>query len=219
MRRLIAEGDLTATAKIRSDNDVLGKSLSDLLNKLNHIVETIVLASEQVSAGSNHVSYSSTTLSQGASEQASSVQQLTASLEEIGVQITQNAENADRASKLAKEAEENAIAGNTQMRHMLDAMDEISRSSNNINKIIKVIDDIAFQTNILALNAAVEAARAGQHGKGFAVVAEEVRNLAAKSASAPRRRRSLLRTPSERLKPAQSLQTILQRRLIISLNR
>jgi len=123
-------------------------------------------------------------LSQGATEQASAIEELTASLEEVSSQTKLNAKNAGEANELAEIAKSNAEHGNRQMQEMLKAIEEINVASSNISKIIKVIDEIAFQTNILALNAAVEAARAGQHGKGFAVVAEEVRNLAARSANA-----------------------------------
>lgn len=182
--RMIADGDLTVSIKVKSEEDVLGKAIKEMVDKFRDIVSTIISSSDQVNSGSKLVAESSAALSQGAEEQASAIEELTASLEEVTNQTMANAQNAEQADALAKNAQKNADAGNSQMHEMLKAMDEINVSSKNINSIIKVIEDIAFQTNILALNAAVEAARAGQYGKGFAVVAEEVRNLAGRSSKA-----------------------------------
>lgn len=182
----IADGDLDVHIENehRDEVGVLATAFRKMADNLNDVMTHIQTASEQVAAGSKQVSEVSISLSQGATEQASSIEQLSASMEEIASQTKQNAENATLASQLAEMTRTNAILGSEQMNEMLKAMDGINTSSESISKIIKVIDEIAFQTNILALNAAVEAARAGQHGKGFAVVAEEVRNLAARSANA-----------------------------------
>jgi len=180
----LADADLTVEVAPRSEQDLMGKKLLQLVNRMNEIMTSIVSVSEQVAAGARQISDSSMALSQGATEQASSIEELTASMEEIATQTKLNAENAAQANELTNATKSNAVQGNAQMKEMLKAMEEINESSTNISKIIKVIDDIAFQTNMLALNAAVEAARAGQHGKGFAVVAEEVKNLAARSANA-----------------------------------
>jgi len=130
------------------------------------------------------VSEVSQSMADGASRQAASLEESSASLHELASMTQRNSDSARSAKALAGEARTTADAGARDMAAMKGAMTAIKTSSHEISKIIKTIDEIAFQTNILALNAAVEAARAGEAGAGFAVVAEEVRNLAQRSAQA-----------------------------------
>jgi methyl-accepting chemotaxis protein len=138
------------------------------------------------------VSATSQTLSQGATEQAASLEEISASINEMAKQVNDNAQGASEANGVANTQREAAVRGKQQIDDTVKAMAEINSSSQQISKIIKAIDDIAFQTNLLALNAAVEAARAGKHGKGFAVVADEVRNLAGRSAKAAKETAELI---------------------------
>ena len=190
----IAEGNLrvSISENYKGEFGVLAKSVNTTINSLDSVLTELSTASEQVFTGSGQVSDASQALSQGATQQASAVEELNASISDIAFQTKENANNANEAKTLALKVKENAEAGNRHMDEMLKSMSNINESSANISKIIKVIDEIAFQTNILALNAAVEAARAGQHGKGFAVVAEEVRNLAARSANAAKETTELI---------------------------
>ena len=123
-------------------------------------------------------------IADGTTKQASSVSDLSGTMDNISKQIHHTAKQAEKAQELGVLSGSHVETSNQKMTDMQGAMEEITEKSKEISKIIKTIDDIAFQTNILSLNAAIEAARAGEAGKGFAVVADEVGNLAKKSQEA-----------------------------------
>lgn len=205
----IADGRLDVEIANQSTDEIgqLALAFNEMTMKVNNILSDINAASDQVATGSKQVSDTSVMLAQGATEQASSIQQLSAALSDIAVQTEKNVEAASNANDLSKETTDMIIQSNHQMKELTEAMALINQSSIDISKIIKVIEDIAFQTNILALNAAVEAARAGQHGKGFAVVAEEVRNLAERSSTAAKETAELISDSINRVKKGADLTT------------
>ncbi|MGE4292545.1 MAG: methyl-accepting chemotaxis protein [Desulfovibrio sp.] len=182
--RRMGQGDFSMRVPLQSPEDEIGRAAQQMVDGVRSLALGARSAAEQVSAGAGEMLEASQSLSQAATQQAASVEEITSTMQLIGSQAKTNADNAAKAHTLGQEAEEAAKVGVREMDGLVLAMRELDQSSKGIAKIIKVIDEIAFQTNLLALNAAVEAARAGKHGRGFTVVANEVRNLASRSAKA-----------------------------------
>lgn len=158
---------------------------AELERSVNDVATRINDATQDIAQGNSN-------LSERTEAQAASLEETTATMQQVTERVNQNATNAKEALSIAGETRTAADRGGAVVQNAIQAMEEINASSTKINDIIGVIDEIAFQTNLLALNAAVEAARAGEQGRGFAVVASEVRTLAGRSAKAAREIKDLI---------------------------
>lgn len=196
----MAQGDLSRVIAVDADDrtSLLAK-LKEMQASLSGIVATVRNNAESVATASAQIAQGNQDLSHRTEQQASALQETSATMDELGSTVGNNAENARQANQLASGASSVAAEGGEVVSQVVGMMKGINDGSKKIADIIGVIDGIAFQTNILALNAAVEAARAGEQGRGFAVVASEVRTLAQRSSSAAKDIKELIGASLEKI--------------------
>jgi methyl-accepting chemotaxis protein len=190
----LAQGDLAYRIETAFPREFeqLRTDFNGAISRLAETLNDIVAATTAIRGGAGEISTAADDLSRRTEQQAASLEETAAALDQITVTVRKTAASAKTASDVVVAARGDAQASGEVVRHAVDAMSEIQGSSSQIGQIIGVIDEIAFQTNLLALNAGVEAARAGDAGKGFAVVASEVRALAQRSADAAKEIKALV---------------------------
>jgi aerotaxis receptor len=172
--------------------DIMRKSLISIANDIQGGITATGHTAQVLFSNNAH-------LAARTEDQAASLQETAAAMEELTVTVKQNTDNAHMANRLADESMAIAQRGGEVVSEVVQTMNGISESSSKISDIVTLIEGIAFQTNILALNAAVESARAGEAGKSFAVVAGEVRNLALKSSQAAKEVKGLIDNSNARI--------------------
>ena len=203
----LAKGDLT-----QSSEQFYPGTFGSVISGMNHTVENLKVmvgeikdSGEVIGAAAKEITAGNYDLSHRTIDQATSLENITASMNKFTETIKQNSENTRQANALAQVSSDFARNGVVAVGQVVKTMDGINESSRKIVDIITVIDSIAFQTNILALNAAVEAARAGEQGRGFAVVATEVRSLAQRAAAAAGEIKNLINDSVEKVEDGSHL--------------
>ena len=178
---------------------------SRLIRPLGGMVQDLAEESTHIQSATEQVVGDTELLTRVTAAQAASIEQMSATVEELASMTRRNADHAQQTDRLMGETRGAVTQATDSMRGLVGSIQEIKRSSVDTSRIVKSIDGIAFQTNILALNAAVEAARAGEHGAGFAVVAEEVRTLAQRAADAARDTSALIEETTRHVTQAAGL--------------
>ena len=190
----IADGKLSIHLK----NDYVGEfqkiktALLNISDSMNQVMIEINKSSDQVSIGAAELATASQVLAEGAEEQAASIEQLSATTNNLADQVENSHKEAEISAQATAQTTTMIEQNQEKMKLMMDAMNKIYQTSQQVVGIIQTIEDISSQTNLLSLNASIEAARAGEAGKGFAVVADEIGKLALESSRAANTTKELI---------------------------
>lgn len=202
----LSKGDFTAEVKVRSEKDVLGFALNNMLTNFKHLIREVQNQISSLITSSQTIYNTVAQVAVHSKKTVSSVTETTASVEELKQTAHLANERAQEVTTCTEETLQIVKTNEKLLQATIDEMKQISKKMSTISEsivklsahgkaignIIDTVNELSEQSNLLAVNAAIEASKAGEHGKNFTVVAQEMRLLAEQSKSATIQVRSIL---------------------------
>ncbi|MGN4225806.1 HAMP domain-containing protein, partial [Burkholderia gladioli] len=140
--RTVADGDLTSHIEVRGHDET--RDLLDALDTMNTrlagIVSRVREGSSGIALAVGEIAAGNVDLSQRTEEQAASLQETAATMEQFTSTVRLNAENAQQASTLASSASEVAQRGSHAVGRVVDTMNDLGERSSKIAEITGMIE-------------------------------------------------------------------------------
>ncbi|MFL5321024.1 MAG: methyl-accepting chemotaxis protein [Myxococcaceae bacterium] len=190
----IAKGELGKLELVPAEDEIwaLSAAFSKMHGSLAEALEKLKLAGIRIGSTTEQIVATSSHYESGATQQATALNETSATTEELARSARQIAENAGSVSEIAARTLNAAQTGRTSAEEfsramarvrqdnqaISDSVVKLARRVQQIGKVVSFINGVADRSDLLALNAELEGTKAGEVGRGFALVAGEMRRLA-----------------------------------------